>query len=103
MLGSAGKVIVAGWPTAIFVASASAKPETISSLSRESSVTKDELEVEPDDAAPPAAPPAEELLDELPPPWLTVEPVPDTVDPTEPLTAVTVPAIGARSVVSLTA
>src|SRR5437868_4985117 len=65
VLGSAGNVTVAGWPTAIFVASASAKPATISSLSRVASVTKeeelDEEAVEVDAAAPVAAPPPEEL------------------------------------------
>jgi len=100
VLVSAASVTVAGWPTLILVASASAKPATTSSFFRFSIVTKPELLLDELVAAPPvldAAPvlpvPLEELDEELPP----------TVSPTLALTAVTVPLIGARSTVSLTA
>ena len=73
---SAGKVIVAGWPTASFVASASAKPATTSSWCSESIVTKpDEDDDEP--LPPPAADRSSTtrttLLEELWPATLTVE------------------------------
>ena len=101
-------MIVAGWPTASLVASASAKPETTSScvqrLDRgERGEELDELLAVRARRPSRAGAAAEPLAAALAAPRLTDEPLPPTVSPTEPLTAVTVPATGAISVVSASA
>ena len=107
VFGSAGKVIVAGWPSAIFVASASAKPDDDLELAeRVDGDEAEELDEAPPDAAAAGAgraARADELLAAARGALLTVEPLPLTVPPTEPFTAVTTPAIGAVRVVSASA
>jgi hypothetical protein len=113
--GSAASVAVAGWPTLTLVTSASANPATTSSCPRFVMVINGELDdVELDEdvvgelelAPPPPPPPAPEdelLEDELAVPEVDALLPPETDSPTEPTSAVTVPATGEVSVVSLTA
>lgn len=92
----------------MFVMSASAKPATTSSSRRLVIVTNAELDEEEGEledvaAVPEAAPPDEALEDELPLLGLDALLLPETDSPTEPSSAVTVPATGEVSVVSLSA
>ncbi len=107
-LDSAESVTEAVWPALIFTASASGKPATTWSFFMFSIVTTDDEEpveelaeldgdddpVEPFPPPPPVAAFEEDDEEE------DADDVEPTVSPTEPFTAVTVPEIGARSVVA---
>ena len=101
---SAGNVSVAGCPTLRSAASASANPATTTRWCSESIVTKPRGRGRGASASGRRARRrGRDELEELWPATLTVEAPALTVEPTAPLTAVTVPVIGAVSTVAATA